>query len=502
MNKEKFLDDFEKLNSPVKIIGELTNWKNKVECECLLCGEHFYMALINLKRGSIHSKCSYILRGQKKKDITASNFEQKLKSINPDIEAIEKYQKALIPLKVKCKVCGNIWEATPNNLLSGHGCPNCFNKIKKGKLPTDKLEEYISKILIKFQDLEFVKKSNKVNGQFTCKCKKCNFIWTTTLYNLSKIKENNCCPSCTGRSLDLRKLNNILKEKELKLDRIPQKYSDNVHCTCLKCGFSWNTKITNIFKIKGCIKCTNRLKKTNEDFLKEINENNIQVELLSPYINSSTKIKRKCLLCGDISSMLPHDIMSGNCKTCAAIRMHDYFAKSQEEFISDFKNKYGDAYEVISNYKNRKTKVVVKHNICNRNFLFIPANIYNKTICICPYCYNKNSNGERILEKFFQENGIKYNLHKTFDDLRGINNGHLSYDFYLQNQNLLIEYQGIQHYQPVKAFGGDAKFQVQQEHDKRKRQYAFDNNFKLLEIPYWDYDNIEEIISTELNIAS
>ena len=39
-----------------------------------------------------------------------------------------------------------------------------------------------------------------------------------------------------------------------------------------------------------------------------------------------------------------------------------------------------------------------------------------------------------------------------------------------------------------------------EKHDKRKREYAKDHNIKLLEIWYWDYDNIEEILNKELDL--
>lgn len=42
-------------------------------------------------------------------------------------------------------------------------------------------------------------------------------------------------------------------------------------------------------------------------------------------------------------------------------------------------------------------------------------------------------------------------------------------------------------------------FERQLEHDKRKRNYAKENNIRLLEIWYYDIDNIEEILIKELN---
>lgn len=89
---------------------------------------------------------------------------------------------------------------------------------------------------------------------------------------------------------------------------------------------------------------------------------------------------------------------------------------------------------------------------------------------------------------------------KTFEGLIGIGNGLLSYDFYLLEPfNLLIEYQGQQHEKYYKGFHKNKKdFERQIEHDKRKREYAQQNGIKLLEIWYWDYDNIEKILDEKL----
>ena len=94
---------------------------------------------------------------------------------------------------------------------------------------------------------------------------------------------------------------------------------------------------------------------------------------------------------------------------------------------------------------------------------------------------------------------------KTFNDLRGIKGGLLSYDFYLPEYNLLIEYQGEFHDINLKNDYNYTEYlrknlQKQYEHDKRKREYAKNNNIKLLEIWYWDFDNIESILQKELNL--
>ena len=68
---------------------------------------------------------------------------------------------------------------------------------------------------------------------------------------------------------------------------------------------------------------------------------------------------------------------------------------------------------------------------------------------------------------------------------------------------MLIEVQGEQHYQPV-CFGGISKdeaihkFKIQQIKDNIKREYCKNKNIQLLEIPYWDYKNIEQILESRL----
>ena len=117
----------------------------------------------------------------------------------------------------------------------------------------------------------------------------------------------------------------------------------------------------------------------------------------------------------------------------------------------------------------------------------------------CPQC--QYSKGEEAISKYLITNNILYESQKTFDNLIGVCGGLLSYDFFLPEYNLLIEYQGEQHEKYIKGFHKNKKaFINQQEHDRRKREYAINNNIKLLEIWYYDFDNIEQILDKELKL--
>lgn len=92
--------------------------------------------------------------------------------------------------------------------------------------------------------------------------------------------------------------------------------------------------------------------------------------------------------------------------------------------------------------------------------------------------------------------GDGYIQHKTYPGLIGCGGSLLSYDFYVRKNGCewLIEYQGQQHYWAVDYFGGADKFEVQVEHDARKRTYAEAIGLRLVEISY-KYATFADIVS-------
>ncbi|MFR5399483.1 MAG: hypothetical protein ACLTH3_05520 [Lachnospira sp.] len=48
-----------------------------------------------------------------------------MRGINPNIEIIGKYDCMTSRVKVKCKVCGNIWNPIADNIIRGKGCRKC-----------------------------------------------------------------------------------------------------------------------------------------------------------------------------------------------------------------------------------------------------------------------------------------------------------------------------------------------------------------------------------------
>lgn len=131
-----------------------------------------------------------------------------------------------------------------------------------------------------------------------------------------------------------------------------------------------------------------------------------------------------------------------------------------------------------------------KSKVVNRNFG-----------CGCPYLTTYK--GEEYIKQYLQKNNIVFNTQQKFSDLLGTGDGQLSYDFSIPNEkygHILIEYNGIQHYEAVDYFGGEEQFKKQKEHDKRKRDYAKKHGYKLITVKYtYDtYESVEEYLDKEL----
>mgnify|MGYP000855009313 FL=1 len=199
-------------------------------------------------------------------------------------------------------------------------------------------------------------------------------------------------------------------------------------------------------------------------------------------------IRCKCT-CGTIRDLPYHTVKSMKSASCGCSRKNIEF-----EFDDLSGRKFG-YYTVLSRVENPKNKNQVYKCRCDcgtvKNILRYNLISGDSTSCGCRVF--KDSKLEQNVESILKAYNIRFDRNKTFDDLLGINDGLLSYDFYFDN--VLIECQGEQHYYPVEHFGGIPVFEKQQEHDRRKRLYAISNNYILIEVPYfYNYDEIKSLI--------
>lgn len=155
--------------------------------------------------------------------------------------------------------------------------------------------------------------------------------------------------------------------------------------------------------------------------------------------------------------------------------------------------------ELVGEYKGPRYKAHVKCNACGREWKSFPKNLLSGYGCAI--CGSFHSKGERAINKFLRNNtALEFEREKTFEGLVGVNGGPLRFDFYIPEKNAVIEFQGVQHYMPIKHFGGKRGYLERHTHDQRKREYCGNNGIQEIEISYNDYDKIESILKEQLDL--
>lgn len=259
----------------------------------------------------------------------------------------------------------------------------------------------------------------------------------------------------------------------------------------------------NIYKVspnnfigKGtrCPFCYGNHRKTPEEFSDEVHKiYGNKYEILDPYVNATTSIRVVHLTCGTMYKVKPYSFIKGHeCRKCSnkskGVKISKALTKSNDLFIKQLEANTNNSISSVEEYKGATHSITFKCNNCNHVFLAAPTDVLSHNTR-CPYC--KASSGEQMIINYLDSKGIDYEFQKKFDDLK--DSTFLSYDFYIPSFNLLIEYQGEQHYHPIKYMGGEEKFKLQKEHDRMKAEYAEKHNIKELILDYKNHYSYKEI---------
>jgi len=134
-------------------------------------------------------------------------------------------------------------------------------------------------------------------------------------------------------------------------------------------------------------------------------------------------------------------------------------------------------------YIDSHTKVTItclKHGDFNQE---PGSHLYSKSGC--PSC--NLSKGEISIREILIKNNILFSPQHKVPNCKYKNQ--LPFDFYIPSINTTIEYQGEQHFTPLRflnKYDGDKKLKSIQITDKIKKEYCKNNNIKLFEITYKD----------------
>ena len=208
--------------------------------------------------------------------------------------------------------------------------------------------------------------------------------------------------------------------------------------------------------------------------------------------SSDGRARWKCLCdCGKEKVIRGKDLRSGNTQSCGCYHIEQIKKKNSLDISN---SRFGKLVAIEPTERRAGTSVIWKckcdcGNICYKDIHSLRTNKTNSCGCI------KNSIGEWKIEELLKEMGIQYEKEKIFSScIYPETKANPRFDFYLPEYNIVIEYDGIQHYQNSN-FLSYLPLEEQQKRDTFKNNWCNENDIKIIRIPYTDYNilNIEYI---------
>lgn len=194
--------------------------------------------------------------------------------------------------------------------------------------------------------------------------------------------------------------------------------------------------------------------------------------------------------CGTIKSVWGASLRDGSSKSCGCTRTEKIIEIGHKNRLDLTNQRFGKLVALYPvSHKDNNTSVYWVCQ-CDCGTITQPISAQNLRNGDTKSCGCVISRGNNKIKQLLLDLNISFISEKTFEDLYYV--GKLRFDFYLPKYNILIEYQGKQHYEPQQPFGGLERFEIQTKCDNLKREYCKKHNIKLIEIPYWDYNKLNE----------
>jgi hypothetical protein len=254
---------------------------------------------------------------------------------------------------------------------------------------------------------------------------------------------------------------------------------------------------------RGCAECSGVKKLSREEFIKKsslVHNNKYDYSRID-YDNNKAHIEIICPIHGTFSQRPDRHLQGDGCSKCGKISMADIRRTTFSDFLEKVKKVHGNKYtypdftETFISVDGTPIEI-----ICKKHGKFIQTVHSHLSGAGCPVCCA--SRGEHKILMWLLKHNIGYQIQKGFPNCRNPKTGYpLKYDFYLPIHNILIEYDGEQHFK--ECVGGhvgpkhkitEKEIESCQFRDKVKTNYAKKENIELLRIPYTEIKNIDVIM--------
>ncbi|WP_310877069.1 hypothetical protein [Priestia megaterium] len=414
--------------------------------------------------------------------------------VGDEYEVLGEYKNKRTKVIMRHNECGNSYEILSDSFFSGKRCEECKMNNKDKKF---KKEVY-----------ELVGNEYEVLGKYsTCETKiklrhnECNHEYSATP---NKFLMGRRCPKCAGRHR--RTHEEFVKEVyDLVGDEyvVIGEFTDTLTKIEMKhneCGSTYEALPKSFLRGNRCSICFGSPRKTQEEFEEEVCALvGDEYRVVGNYKNTHTKIEMKHSKCSSSYEVTPRNFFNGHrCPKCFGTPK-----KTIDQFKKEIYNLVANEYEVLGEYINTNTKIDIRHNKCGNIYPVIPFTFLKGSRC--PKCIE--SRGEKKIDEFFKDRGVCFSSQYRFKDCR--NTAPLPFDFAViedDDVKILVEYDGEGHFKPFRYIKDEEimlkKLKHAQKNDQIKNKYCIENNIPLIRIPYWEFENIDEILTSTLEYFS
>lgn len=419
---------------------------------------------------------------------TQEEYVNEVNIKNPTVEVIGEYIDARTPILHHCLVHNVYWDAHPQSILRGCGCKEC-SKVKIGNKLRKTEKQYKEELLQINMNVELVGKYIDSHTPILHRCLIDGYMWSISP---NSILQGSGCPLCCGNiKKTTEQYVKELKEIQPNIE-VTEEYINATTPIGHRCkidGYQWKATPSSVLGGSGCAMCAGNAKKTTDEYAVELFAINPYVNVVGVYINATTPILHRCILDGNEWLVAPSNMLRGTgCPECKKRLLSQKFNKSHQQYVQDVSIVNPDI-EVLGVYINSRTLILHRCKIDGYEWMARPYNILSGRGC--SKC--KESQGEKSVCQWLSLYGIEYKYQYQFDDCKDKKS--LPFDFYIPQYNICIEYDGVQHFEPTDFAGRGEKwaldrFEATKYHDLIKTEYCKNNDIRLLRIPY--YKNTEE----------
>lgn len=248
-------------------------------------------------------------------------------------------------------------------------------------------------------------------------------------------------------------------------------------CECQKCGNFLSVRTDNLKRLpKGCPKC-----RYNNNYIGRKFGRLTVID--KGHTDKCGHIYWLCKCeCGNIKEISGTNLKEGKIQSCGCLHRE---ITSTLNFIDLVGQKFGKL-TVIKRTNNIGTNVAWLCQCDCGNTTIVQSNNLRSGHTISCGCIK--SKGELLIRQLLIKLNYNFITEYKFSNLPN-----RRFDFYLPEFNTCIEYDGKQHFNFIDVWHRtQEKFEYAIQRDKEKTEYCKQNNIRLIRIPYYDYDKLNE----------